>query len=322
VSVERTATMVCPEVYPTWQAFFTTFLREGGVIEACIDAGGRILGTAGTNSTSTSLTLDLLMSPEGKGDYELLSAADQVMSAPFKTWGWTYPQLSVPQDKIKEICDKLARACTEQSIIGHVCVDLVSFIDPETKKQQVWATGLKLQYSTSLALSKLLGFVTVGGSLDPDTGGFHLKGVAKRRRYAIASTQLLHTNLSIVHYSVFFNMCRASGITLNVKQKSGAVFTLMDSFTKGRIGMCCVGATLSQALMMYCHNLTIIHKALSSPSMQGINNFGLVDKQLKLILEVIARNGGEDQSDLEPSDLAIITELEAKYRKGLSSKFS
>ena len=36
-------------------------------------------------------------------------------------------------------------------------------------------------------------------------------------RYAVIGSRLLHTNLSMVHYSVFFQMCKAQGIGFDIK---------------------------------------------------------------------------------------------------------
>ena len=36
-------------------------------------------------------------------------------------------------------------------------------------------------------------------------------------RYAVIGSCLLHTNLSMVHYNVFFSMCKAHGIGFDLK---------------------------------------------------------------------------------------------------------
>ena len=47
-------------------------------------------------------------------------------------------------------------------------------------------------------------------------------------RFAILSTRLLHSNLSVIHYSVFFQMCRAHGIGFDMKVRHLVVCMRQD----------------------------------------------------------------------------------------------
>lgn len=38
-----------------------------------------------------------------------------------------------------------------------------------------------------------------------------------KSRYAVMSSRLFHTNLAVIHYSVFFQTCRAHGIGFDIK---------------------------------------------------------------------------------------------------------
>ena len=101
--------------------------------------------------------------------------------------------------------------------------------------QKLWALDLSLHYSDSLAMFQLMSYVS-NGQLDLKTHTFNVppnKQVQRKRRrrvagqddemppntsrYAVMSTRLLHTNLAVVHYSVFFQMCRAHGIGYDIK---------------------------------------------------------------------------------------------------------
>lgn len=101
--------------------------------------------------------------------------------------------------------------------------------------QKLWALDLSLHYSDSLAMFQLMSYVS-NGKLDLSTHTFNVPPppqVQKKRRrrlagqddepppntsrYAVMSTRLLHTNLAVVHYSVFFQMCRAHGIGYDIK---------------------------------------------------------------------------------------------------------
>lgn len=49
------------------------------------------------------------------------------------------------------------------------------------------------------------------------TNLFSFQQPPNTNRFGVMSTQLLHTNLAVVHYSVFFQMCRAHGIGYDIK---------------------------------------------------------------------------------------------------------
>ena len=116
--------------------------------------------------------------------------------------------------------------------------------------QKLWALDLSLHYSDSLAMFQLMSYVS-NGQLDLKTHTFNVppnKQVQKKRRRRVAgqddemppntsrdavmSTRLLHTNLAVVHYSVFFQMCRAHGIGYDIKVRTMIHF--IGHVVKGR----------------------------------------------------------------------------------------
>ena len=100
--------------------------------------------------------------------------------------------------------------------------------------------------------------------------------VRPEERFAVLSTQLLHTNLAVLHYTVFFQMCRAHAIGWDVRNKVGSLFTLMDTIKRENIGMICVGHSLQDAIQNFARGLSVIHQEISAPNMQGITNFHAV----------------------------------------------
>ena len=72
---------------------------------------------------------------------------------------------------------------------------------------------LELGYSNHLALLRLLGYVT-GATMEPGNGQLM---VESGPRFAVLSPRVYHTNLPVIHYPVFFQMCKAHRIGYDAK---------------------------------------------------------------------------------------------------------
>ncbi|XP_069138728.1 IQ domain-containing protein H-like isoform X4 [Argopecten irradians] len=293
-------------IYASWDTFLEAFLSQGGVIEACPPS-----------ESITTLTVDMMIEPNGK--YNIVSCGDQIHAeTPFSCWGVSVPQSSVEPDVLNVACRKIAEACKTRGILGYFSVDFVTFIDPKTMEQRLWALDLSLHYSDSLAMFQLMSYVS-NGVLDPVKHVLNVptnkqeKRQRRRRlagqeeeqepntsRFGVMSTRLLHTNLAVVHYSVFFQMCRAHGIGYDIKEKQGTVFTLIDSFNRERLGMITIGDNLQGALATFARNMSVIHQEISAPNMQGETNFKSAIEDVEGILGTTIENA--DEPDEETND--------------------
>ncbi|XP_059161513.1 IQ domain-containing protein H-like isoform X2 [Physella acuta] len=295
------------KVFPDWDAYLKAFLAKGGIIEACPPS-----------ENITTLTADLLIEPSGL--VNILTCGDQVHAeSQFSCWGLSVPQSSTEPSDVNAVCNRIAEACKTRGIMGYMRIDLVTFIDPKTMDQKIWAIDLCLHYSDNLAMFSLMAYVTHGTFQSkthvyevqlPNTDkprrrrlvGQEDDQKANNLRYAVMSTRLLHTNLSVVHYSVFFQMCRAHGIGYDIKDKTGTVFTLVDSFNRERLGMLTVGDNLQGALATFARNLSVIHQEISAPNMQGVTNFKSAIADIESILGTTVQNAEDSQEKPEEKD--------------------
>ncbi|XP_052337046.1 IQ motif-containing protein H [Oncorhynchus keta] len=299
--------------YPTWACFLDTFLRQGGVVE----------GYPPSDSV-TCLTVDLLLQPDG--EVTVLSCGDQLHgTSELETAGSSVPQTSVCPDALHTLCLRVGQACLQRHIIGHVSMDLATFLDPRTLEQQVWAVDLDLSYSNQLAMTQLMLMMT-GGSLDCRTsrlevpltkpflrqkGSIETALPAVASRYAVLGSRLLHTNLSMVHYSVFFQMCKAQGIGFDIKEKQGTVFVLHDSCERYSLGMVTVGDDLQGALMTFARNLSVIHQEISAPNMQGETNFKDLIRDIEEVLGMTVQNKAQvTEEEEKTAAVAVRTKLD------------
>lgn len=84
----------------------------------------------------TSLTVDLMLEPGG--EVTMLSCGDQFhCSCQLDAVGSTVPQTSVCPETLHSICMRVGQACLQRLIIGHVSVDLATFLNHDTMEQRV-----------------------------------------------------------------------------------------------------------------------------------------------------------------------------------------
>ncbi|CAH8636947.1 unnamed protein product [Schistosoma rodhaini] len=283
--------------YTDSTSFIEAFLKHGGVIEACppIDEW-----------TNLSVVIAILPNKTVR----IVASGDQLHSEDkFYTWGETIPMSSVTPLWVNNLSMGLGSLMANKGVVGYVNIDFLTFIHPEKNEQILWITDIKPGYTDLLAMTQLVLFATnTTFEINQSTGEHQIiakpptilleKMINKSqeiqkdkfKRYAVVSTRLHHSNLSMIQYSVFFKICKANYIGYNLKDRQGILFSPMDSYRRDRLALVSISESLEEALKKFGSTLKILHKEVSTPNMTGISNFQSVINEMEQILGQIIEN--------------------------------
>ncbi|CAF1395000.1 unnamed protein product, partial [Didymodactylos carnosus] len=286
--------------FSNWNIFLKVFLTQGGIIEAYPPS-----------DSVTSLTVCIFIEPDGQ--IRVLCSGDHLHAeSEFSCWGLSFPQSSVDPTELNSYCQKIAEQCKQRNIFGYLDIDFVTFIDAKSDKQQLWAVDLSIGYSEHVSMYNVMRYVTTG-KFDSSQHLFDVSIKQTKRlrnwqngapeqttiaksRYAVWSSRLHHTNLSVLHYSVFFQMCRAHGVGFDIKEKQGSVFTLLECDRHENLGMISIGETLQGTLSNFAYNLNSINQEITTNNMQGRTNFLLAINDIENILGITQENASSPTS--------------------------
>ncbi|XP_039225597.1 IQ domain-containing protein H isoform X5 [Crotalus tigris] len=280
--------------FPTWGKFLQTFVSQGGVIEAFPPS-----------DSLTSLTVDMLIEPTG--EVTMVSCGDQFHAdSPLRSSGTTLPQASVEPELLNLLCFKIGEACKSRGVVGYFSIDFVTFIHPQTLRQQVWAIDLDLHYSDHLAMTQVALYVTEG-TFNCASSRFQVQLPPKKpldlplqkeqtqptslvSRHILLSSSIKNGSLSFIYYNVFLQMCKAHGIGYDVRLKEGTIFILFEDQKRNTFGMITIGEHLQGVLMTFAQHLFIIYQELSAPNMHAETNFKGAIQDIERILGVTEQN--------------------------------
>ncbi|KAF5403079.1 hypothetical protein PHET_03735, partial [Paragonimus heterotremus] len=291
------------KLYPDAESFLDAMIAEGGVIEACPPV-----------DEWTNLFVNMVILPNGQ--VQLLASGDQLHGGNMvSSWGATIPMLSVDPVWVNAVSYRLAKAMVRKGFIGHFKIDYVTFINPDNDQQVLWVTGIRQGYADSLAMLQLTLFAASAAfEVNRVTGAHYIQSQVTRPllsegefdracetnpRFAVISSHLWHTNLSMLQYSVFFQICRAQYIGYNLKERRGILFTPMDSYKREYLGMMAIAESLEKAIQLFVRSLRLIHKEISTPNMPGSNNFQVIIKELEAVQGLVEVNIGEAKARAE-----------------------
>jgi len=275
-----------PWLFRTWEEFLAAFSRSGGVIEAA------------PLEIRSSPSVNLLVEPDGR--VTVVSTQEQIMRG-FGFVGSSFPQTTVPHPALRDAALAIGRACFAKSIVGHIGVDFVAFVDDQ-RLLRVWAVDLNLRLTQSACMFGFFHFLAAG-EYDADSGFYYAapaKGTpvpaneeerrAQReadRRCFVMNELFYHPGFTTVHHTAFFNLCRLKGISFDLQNKSGTVFNLLDSFASGVVGVLTAGRSQLDVLKLLTECLDFVQREVGSSADPDPEENGFQEVSLRDVIDGI-----------------------------------
>lgn len=151
-------------LWESWNSYLIAFCSQGGVIQE----------TPTSRSNNASPCLSILIEPDGAIRY--LCAVDRMQSRDYLNTGVFFPQSSLPQSEILDICYKTGKEIYKRGVFGYANIELVAFPDPYNDGGLPEYWGIDLRFGPGIIASSYFMFhVMVGGHPDMASGKYFIE---------------------------------------------------------------------------------------------------------------------------------------------------
>ena len=149
-----------------------------------------------------------------------------------------------------------------KGVCGYISVDFTVFNDRFHGMQRMWATDIHVGLTDRAASFVLFNFI-MQGSLDAKSGGYTVAG--EPRSY-LALEYVFHPNLAVMQYGAFFNLCRLKGVSFDLQESTGTVFSIVDSLAGGVLGVMAVGTSADDSVRLMHRSFEFVQEQVGTTS--------------------------------------------------------
>ena len=270
------------DLYSSYREYIEAFCKDGGAIEA------KPPNIRGRPSAG------LFIAPTG--EVQVLCTHNNAYYHNFVVGAGIFPQDCVPPAAIYGASKAVGKTLYHKGVFGYAEVHFTVWYDLDRGMPALWATDLKLELTRNTASYNLFDFLmrghfdAVAGKYmvnlgrDPDTrkaNNARLAIMNKGKpipksvtsnwqvRSYIYSDAIRLRRISRLHYGSFFNLCRLEHISFDLPRRSGTVFQLIDSLSRGIFGLMCIAKAGPAAVGVMQKNLHFIKEQVSASTTQN-----------------------------------------------------